>query len=319
MTEPYSPWQQATEGRIRELKWGSSCKMLRMGLPKPLCDHSLELEALVRSCTSNDIYTTAGQVPETLMTGDTANISHIAEFAWFNWVMFRDEVTSSPDKKKTLGCYLSPAMVTGSALMSKVLKANGQFVCRTTVRPLNDDELQSSVHHKEHQDFDKSIETHLGKAATAADFEAEDLKPDPAYFDDTHIIDPDYGDAEMTLKMGNNYLTTEIMLPRGGTKVKGHVSARNRDRDDNPVGLANSNPLLDTHFYIVNFEDGNQTKLTANLIAESLFSQCDPNENQYVLLDEIVDHQCLAKATRLADKKLVRANSRTYLKLSAIG
>ncbi len=159
------------------------------------------------------------------------------------------------------------------------MKANGQFVCRTTVRPLNDDELQSSVHQRECRDFDQSILTHLGPAATAADFEAEDLTPDPAYFDDTHITDPDYGDAEITPEMGDNYLTAELMLPRGGTMVKGRVSARKRDRDGNPVGLANSNPILDTRTYIIDFDDGDQTELTANLIAESLFSQCDPDGN----------------------------------------
>jgi hypothetical protein len=36
VTEPYSPWQQAADGCIRELKRSSSRKMLRMGLPKPL-------------------------------------------------------------------------------------------------------------------------------------------------------------------------------------------------------------------------------------------------------------------------------------------
>jgi hypothetical protein len=36
VTEPYSPWQQAAEGCIRKLKWGSSRKMLCTGLPKPL-------------------------------------------------------------------------------------------------------------------------------------------------------------------------------------------------------------------------------------------------------------------------------------------
>jgi hypothetical protein len=127
--------------------------------------------------------------------------------------MFRDNVPAYPDNKMTLGRYLGPATDTGSALTSKILKANGQFVCRTTVQPLNDDELQSSVHHQECRDFDQSILTHLGPAATAADFEAEDLTPDPAYFNDAHIIDPDYGDAEITPEMGDNYLTAELMLP----------------------------------------------------------------------------------------------------------
>ena len=101
--------------------------------------------------------------------------------------------------------------------------------------------------------------------------------------------------------------------------VKGRISTRKRDRDGNPVRLANSNPLFDTHSYTVDFDNGNQTKLTANLIVESLFSQCDPNGNHYVLLDEIVDHRRLAKAIWLADQKVVLANGRTYLKRLTIG
>jgi hypothetical protein len=83
-TEPYSPWQQAAEGCIRELKRGTSRKMIKTGSPKTLWDHCLELEALIRSSTSNDIYMTNGEVPETIMTGSTADISHISEFGWYD-------------------------------------------------------------------------------------------------------------------------------------------------------------------------------------------------------------------------------------------
>jgi hypothetical protein len=63
MTEPYSPWQQAAEGCIRELKRGVSRKMLKTGSPKRLWDHCIELEGLIRSHTANDIYSTGGEVP----------------------------------------------------------------------------------------------------------------------------------------------------------------------------------------------------------------------------------------------------------------
>ena len=79
-TEPYSPWMNAAEGCIRELKRGTSRKMLKTGSPKTLWDHCLELEGYIRSCTLNDIYETHGETPETVMTGNTANISHICEF-----------------------------------------------------------------------------------------------------------------------------------------------------------------------------------------------------------------------------------------------
>ena len=64
-------------------------------------------------------------------------------------------------------------------------------------------------------------------------------------------------------------------------------------------------PILDTRLYIIKFNDGDHTELTANMIAESLYSQCDPNGNQYVLLEEIVDHQRLPTAIKLSDQKNV--------------
>jgi hypothetical protein len=89
---------------------------------------------------------TAGQVPETIMTGNTANISYIGEFGWCGWVMFCDNRPSYPDKKLILGRYLGPAIDTGLALMAKILKSNGVFICRSTLRHLTDEELSSSVH-----------------------------------------------------------------------------------------------------------------------------------------------------------------------------
>jgi hypothetical protein len=55
-----------------------------------------------------------------------------------------------------------------------------------------------------------SIEQHLGLAATPQDFSAEDLTPNPEYFDNTNVIDPDYGDAEITPEMGDYYLSAKI-------------------------------------------------------------------------------------------------------------
>jgi hypothetical protein len=67
------------------------------------------------------------------------------------------------------------------------------------------------------------------------------------------------------------------------------------------------------------FDDGDQTELTANMIAESLYLQCDPNGNQYVLLEEIVNHRRLPTAIKLSDRKIVCADGKTYLKRSTIG
>ncbi len=96
--------------------------MIKTGSPRVLWDHCIELEVLIRSSTSNNVYMTNGKVPETIMTGSTANISHICEFGWYDWGMFRDNLPTFPDNKLILGRYLGPATDVGSALTAKILK-----------------------------------------------------------------------------------------------------------------------------------------------------------------------------------------------------
>jgi hypothetical protein len=101
--------------------------------------------------------------------------------------------------------------------------------------------------------------------------------------------------------------------------MKGHVTSRKWDKDGNPIGLANANPILDTREYTFTFEDGDETVLNANLIAEEIYAQCDPDRNQYVLLDSIIDHRRLNTVIRPSDQKVVRPDGWTCLKRSTIG
>ena len=67
---------------------------------------------MICPCTTNSIYMTAGQVPETIMTSDTTNISRICQFGWYDWVMYHYH-TKFPDDKALLGGYLGPAIDVG--------------------------------------------------------------------------------------------------------------------------------------------------------------------------------------------------------------
>ncbi len=71
------------------------------------------------------------------------------------------------------------------------------------------------------------------------------MTPDYDFYDDDHDLDPDHGDLEVTPDMEDNYLNTDISVLRGGTLMKGRVTSRKIDKDGNPVGLANANPILD--------------------------------------------------------------------------
>ena len=128
------------------------------------------------------------------------------------------------------------------------------------------------VHTADRKSFDDSIAERLGPAAQDTDFLADDLTPKYELFGDVgdanFDLDPDHADLEVTPEVGNNYIGVDLLFPKGGTMTKGRVTERKRDADDNPKRRANSNPILDTRKYMVTFDDGDMTDLTANLIAE---------------------------------------------------
>ena len=86
--EPYTPWSNATERDIKELKKEASCKMLWSRAPKHLWDNCLELEAYIRSNTAHEIFKLDGEVCKTVMSGETSNISQFCKLEWFEWAMF---------------------------------------------------------------------------------------------------------------------------------------------------------------------------------------------------------------------------------------
>ena len=56
--------------------------------------------------------------------------------------------------------------------------------------------------------------------------------------------------------------------------------------------------------YQVDFAGGEVTELIANVIAESMYAQCDPDGNEYLLLDALVDYGKDNKATSLSDQQI---------------
>ena len=91
----------------------------------------------------------------------------------------------------------------------------------------------------------------------------------------------------------------------------GRVTKRARDSEGNPLGTSHENPILDTRQYIVEFNDGDEAELSANVIATNMYAQCDTDGNQYVLLDSLIDFSRSTTALCYDDHK-VTANGRTH-------
>ena len=73
--------------------------------------------------------------------------------------------------------------------------------------------------------------------------------------------------------------------------VSGTVMSRVKYFDGQPNGKADRNPILDTRVHNLEFSDGENAELGANIIAECMYAQCDIEGNQYRLMDHIVDHR----------------------------
>ena len=76
------------------------------------------------------------------MTGDTANISIIADHAWYDWIKFYDPVGKQfPEEKMYLGRYLVLAIDVGPALTANVFNSNVEVVHRSTYHSLIPEEF----------------------------------------------------------------------------------------------------------------------------------------------------------------------------------
>ena len=320
--EPFTPWANAAEGAIRELKRGFARKMVRSKAPKPLWDDCLEYEAAIRSHTAHGVYELNGEVPETLMSGETADIAPCCAFEWCEWVKFRDTATQFPDDPITLGRHLGPEVDVGTALTAKILKSNGQVTCRSACRPLSEEELHSDSNKAEREAFDKAIEQKLGPGMKPEDFDDVEFET-PTY--ESHEDDDDDGtppapdaDEEPTPELGDLHLNAKVLLPRRDGKLTGRVIGRKRDALGNPIGVENANPILDARVHRVEFPDGDVSEHAANVIAENVWSQCDMEGNQNLLLDCFVDCKKDGHAVEFADRHIAH-NGRQTLRKTAKG
>ena len=112
----------------------------------------------------------------------------------------------------------------------------------------------------------------------------------------------------------DKYLSAKVSLPKGEEFMSATVTKRLRGADGNYIGKSNSNPILDTALYEVQFADGSVEAYTANLIAENIYSQVDENGHEVLKLDQIVDHDTDESAVRKGDEWVITGGNKYRMK-----
>ena len=83
----------------------------------------------------------------------------------------------------------------------------------------------------------------------------------------------------------------ELSLPHQGQHLHATVIGLAKDSNGQTQGVYNDNRILNTNVYDVLFDDDTVKQYVANTIAENMYAQCNPDGEQFILLDLIIDHK----------------------------
>ena len=205
----------------------------------------------------------------------------------------------------------------------KILLPNGDYVCRASVRAWTPKEEANEEMMAARKTFMTRVHDALGPACVINDFDdVEELTPEFEYYadeDETGFEGTPDEPLPPTPEVGDNYVGARLNLPRGDGQAMGRVVKRARNNDGNTIGRAHQNPILDTREYVAEFEDGTTSELAANVIAQSMYAQCDPDGNTYLLFDSIVGHRKGTSALSAEDQFITNEKGRKYVRKSTAG
>ena len=230
------------------------------------------------------------------MKGQTTDISNLAEYEWYNWIVYLKKMADYPEFKECYGRWLGPAIVVSYSMTARILQENGHVIYTGTHQPLTQEEKDSHSKQRIWDNINNNICNRLGEPVTNVMLAEANIDTETPTFelyednsDDPHGHTPDIDD--MMPEEADNYVGASVTLPIEGDRRADKVTRRARDREGNLVGTSNPMPILDTQLYKVEFIDSCTVEFSANAIAEHMYAQCDPDGNQYLLLDAITDHQ----------------------------
>ena len=323
ISEPDLHNQSPAEGVVREVRRKWYRVMFKKRVPKIFWDYGMRWVCETMQRTHLRANRVDGGVPIQRITGETVDISNYLEFGFYDRVWYRDNAGLGEQK---LGRWLGVAEHIGSIMTYHILQSNGEIVSRSTVWNMTNLEKETD----ETKDIINVFDEELCRCIKNDEFPPDSDKPDPEMWADLKESDKDfreeffkiYQDEELKESKDNiissspgiadsTMLQMELALPRDGDGPElARVKRRKKDSEGNLIGTANENPILDTRVFEVEFIDGHTAAMTANAIAENLFSQVDQEGHRLLLMDEIIDHRRGSDAISLENAFITSANGK---------
>jgi len=237
----------------------------------------------VKSYTAHDLPFLETRTPEERITSRTPDISEYIHFDWMQWVWYQ-EPAQFPETIQCLGRWLGVAHDVGQAMTYWLLTEKGTVLARSSVTVLTGLEEHEPQAKAQQESFMSKL---AANSPGSSDLASSQIFPE--LVDDEPEFSTPEAD-EYTPESYDEYLQAQVILPVGGELRRGQVIRRKRDHQGQPIGIRNTNPILDMREYEIQFPDGSSGSYLANTIAENLYSQVDQEGRSYVLLSEIIDH-----------------------------
>ena len=165
-----------------------------------------------------------------------------------------------------------------------------------------------------YDEFDDNGNNLTNYGDSGINFYSHNSQNDPAYGDKENTpLDSEY---EMSREKENiedlesldKYIGAKMVLDQANPGNLATVRRRATDINGKPIGSAHPNPMLDSREYEVELEDGTTDKYFANIIAENLWSQCDEEGREFLLLRGITNHRKNNRAISKDDGFIFKPN-----------
>jgi hypothetical protein len=132
-TKAYSPWQNKCENEVGKLNQHCMRISHRQRVPEKLWSFTWKYTVKIRQHIARE--TSGDRTPWESLKGETQDISALKDFDYNDFVKVRLP-QGYPNDNWVLARWLGSADGVGQVLTYYVIKANGQLVARSTMRPL---------------------------------------------------------------------------------------------------------------------------------------------------------------------------------------
>ena len=306
VSQPRTPKENPAEGSIREVKKRYYRMKEKYGVHDRAWDFLTSYVCETGNVTSKNSRYAKGRTPIECISGNTPDISEYIDFSFWDLVTYK----SDPGvHSANIGKWMGVSHRVGPEMAYWILPESGRPISCTTVQRITNLEKEQTNWKEKIKIYEDQVNMRLNAASSdlkvshdliqegkllSLDDEDESFKEEF-----NRVIDSDSVKHVEDLRIGeDNFIGMELGIRHGDDAHldRGVVKRREIGEDGTPLGTHNSNILIDTSMYEVEFENGDMETLAANVIAKNLLSQVDEQGHRHLMLDEIIDHMVKADA-----------------------